>query len=144
ISTIYGQANQYRVILEALPEYQRDPGALSKIYVPAAGNLASNAANQQSSLTAGNVPTSLGTNTANSTQVPLSAFARFERTTAPLAISHQEQFPAITISFNLVKGAALSDAVAAISSAEREINMPSSVIGSYSGDAAEFSKSLAG
>ena len=144
ISTIYGQANQYRVILEAMPQYQRDPAALSKLYVPAAGNQASNAANQPSSLTAGQTPTSLGTNTAGSTQVPLSSFARFVRTTAPLAISHQEQFPSVTISFNLAPGAALSDAVAAISSAQQDIKMPTSVIGSYSGDAAEFSKSLAG
>jgi multidrug efflux pump len=144
ISTIYGQANQYRVILEAMPEYQRDPASLSKIYVPAAGNQASTAANQQTSLTSGNVPASLGTNTANATQVPLSAFARFERISAPLAIAHQEQFPSVTISFNLAKGAALSDAVESIAAAERTIGMPTSVIGTFSGDAAEFAKSLAG
>jgi len=144
ISTIYGQANQYRVILEAMPQYQRDPAALTKLFVPAAGNQASNAANQSSSLTAGQTPASLGTNTAGSTQVPLGAFARFVRTTAPLSIAHQEQFPSVTISFNLASGAALSDAVAAITSAERGIEMPSSVIGSYSGDAAEFAKSLQG
>src|SRR5262245_23909954 len=124
ISTIYGQANQYRVILEAMPQYQRDPSALSKLFVPAAGNQASNAANQSTSLTAGNQPTSLGTNTAGSTQVPLSAFARFVRTTAPLSIAHQEQFPAVTISFNLAPGAALSDAVEAITAAQNDIKMP--------------------
>ncbi|HTS39749.1 MAG TPA: efflux RND transporter permease subunit [Xanthobacteraceae bacterium] len=144
ISTIYGQANQYRVILEAMPQYQRDPAALSKLFVPAAGNQASTAANQSTSLTAGQQPTSLGTNTANSTQVPLSAFAQFVRTSAPLSIAHQEQFPAVTISFNLAPGAALSDAVAVISQAQQDINMPTSVIGSYSGDALEFAKSLAG
>jgi multidrug efflux pump len=114
ISTIYGQSNQYRVVLEALPEYQLDPTALSKLYVPG---------------TAG-------------AQVPLSAFARFEHTTAPLVIAHQEQFPSVTISFNLAPRAALSDAVTAITAAERAIGMPSSVAGSYSGDAAEFAKSL--
>jgi len=144
ISTIYGQANQYRVILEAMPQYQRDPAALSKLFVPAAGNQASTAANQSTSLTAGQQPTSLGTNTANSTQVPLSSFAQFVRTSAPLSIAHQEQFPAVTISFNLAPGAALSDAVAVISQAQQDINMPTSVIGSYSGDALEFAKSLAG
>jgi multidrug efflux pump len=144
ISTIYGQANQYRVILEAMSQYQRDPAALSKLYVPAAGTQASNAANQSTSLTAGQTPTPLGTNTAGSTQVPLSSFARFVRTTAPLAISHQEQFPSVTISFNLASGAALSDAVDAITTAQQEIKMPTSVIGNYSGDAEEFSKSLAG
>ncbi len=144
ISTIYGQANQYRVILEAMPQYQRDPAALSKLFIPAAGNQASNAANQSSSLTAGQQPQSLGTNTAGSTQIPLSAFARFVRTTAPLSVAHQEQFPAVTISFNLAPGAALSDAVSAITAAQETIKMPSSIVGSYSGDAEEFSKSLRG
>ena len=140
ISTIYGQSNQYRVILEAAPRYQNDPGSLSKLYVPAAGTQAAAA---QTSLTAGAQPAAQ-LQTAGASQVPLSAFARFEYTTAPLVISHQEQFPAATISFNLAPGAALSDAVAAISSAEQEIGVPTSVQGSYSGDAAEFAKSLAG
>ncbi|HWP25008.1 MAG TPA: efflux RND transporter permease subunit [Xanthobacteraceae bacterium] len=142
VSTIYGQANQYRVILEAMPDYQRDPAALSKLFVPAAGAQASTLAEQSTSLTAGRTSTSPSTDTANRTQVPLAAFARFVRTTAPLALTHQEQFPAVTISFNLAPGAALSDAVAAITAAQREIGMPPNVLGSYSGDAAEFAKSL--
>jgi multidrug efflux pump len=140
ISTIYGQSNQYRVILEAMPQFQLDPKALTKLYVPAAGNQATA---QSTSLTAGNQPINLA-QTAGATQVPLSSFARFEYTTAPLVIAHQEQFPAVTISFNLAPGAALSDAVEAISTAEREIGAPTSVAGNYSGDAAEFAKSLAG
>jgi multidrug efflux pump len=116
ISTIYAQANQYRVILEAMPEYQRDPTALAKLYVPST----------------------------NGAQVPLGAFTRLDKTTAPLAISHQAQFPAVTISFNLAPGRSLSDAVAAVADAERAIEMPATVIGSYSGDAAEFDKALAG
>jgi multidrug efflux pump len=116
ISTIYAQANQYRVVLEASPQYQSDPAALSRLYVPATGGA----------------------------QVPLSAVARIERRTAPLAISHQEQFPSVTISFNLAPGAALSDAVSAIAAASQAIRMPSSVTGSYSGDADEFTKSLQG
>jgi multidrug efflux pump len=139
ISTIYGQSNQYRVILEAKPEYQSDPNSLAKIYVPASGI---QAVAQSTSLTS-NSPTVIPT-VSGSPMVPLSTFAQFEHTTAPLLISHQEQFPAATISFNLAPGAALSDAVKAISDAERDIDMPSSVIGSYSGDAAEFAKSLAG
>jgi len=114
IATIYAQSNQYRIVLEAMPHYQLDPSALSKIYVPGTGGA----------------------------QVPLSAVARFEQTTAPLVIAHQEQFPSVTISFNLAPHAALGDAVAVITVAEREIGMPTSVIGSYSGDAAEFAKSL--
>jgi multidrug efflux pump len=116
ISTIYAQANQYRVVLEASPEYQSDPAALARLYVPSASGA----------------------------QVPLSALATIERRTAPLSISHQEQFPSVTISFNLAPGAALSDAVAAISAASHEIGKPSSVTGSYSGDADEFTRSLQG
>ena len=116
ISTIYAQANQYRVILEAMPQYQEDPASLSKLYVSGAGNV----------------------------QVPLSAFSTTRHVTAPLVIAHQEQFPAVTISFNLAPGFALSEAIDSIDKAERAIGMPTSVIGNYSGDSAEFAKSLAG
>jgi multidrug efflux pump len=139
ISTIYGQANQYRVILEAMPQYQNDPTALTKMYVPASGV----AAQAQSSSLTSNAP-SVIPQISGSTMVPLSAVARFEHGTAPLVISHQEQFPAATISFNMAPDASLSDAVRVISQAERTIGLPSAVIGSYSGDAAEFAKSLAG
>ena len=146
ISTIYSQANQYRVILEADPRYQQDPSALSKLYVTGAntstgttatvGNTAAGSTNTNTSATPNTVT--------GSNQVPLSTFARFEHVSAALAIAHQEQFPSVTISFNLPPGSALSDAVAAVSSATRDIQMPSSVTGSYFGDSAEFDKSLAG
>jgi multidrug efflux pump len=116
ISTIYGQANQYRVVLEALPMYQRDPSILSKLYLPGALDV----------------------------QVPLSAIATLKRTTAPLAISHQAQFPAVSLSFNLAPGAALGDAVEEVKAIETRIGMPSNIVGLFAGDAAEFSKSLAG
>jgi multidrug efflux pump len=116
ISTIYAQANQYRVVLEAKPQYQNDPSALSEIYVPGIAGA----------------------------QVPLSAVANVERRTAPLAVNHQDQFPSVTISFNLAPGGSLSEAVAAITAAQEEIGMPTSVTGTYSGDAEEFTKSLRG
>jgi multidrug efflux pump len=116
ISTIYAQTNQYRVILEALPQYQQDPATLSRLYVPSTSG----------------------------TQVPIGSIAAIEHITAPLLISHQAQFPAVTISFNLAPNAALSDAVSAITTAQHDIGLPPSVIGSYSGNAAEFAKSLAG
>lgn len=124
ISTIYGQANQYRVVLEALPMYQRDPSILSKLYLPGGA----------SSSVAG----------APNAQVPLDAVATLKRTTAPLAISHQAQFPAISLSFNLAPGAALGDAVEAVKATETRIDMPNSIVGVYAGDAAEFAKALAG
>ena len=116
ISTIYAQANQYRVILEAAPQYQRDPTSLDKLYVTST----------------------------NGSQVPLSTLAQLVPASAPLAVSHQQQFPAVTISFNLAPQGALGDAVAAISAAERAIGLPPTVVGSYSGDTAEFAKSLTG
>ncbi len=146
ISTIYGQANQYRVILEAQPRYQQDPSSLSKIYVTGSSTstgTASTVGNTATGTTNTNTTATPNTVT-GSNQVPLSAFAHFEYTSAPLAIAHQEQFPSVTISFDLAPGYALSDAVAAITAAQQEIGMPSSVTGSYSGDAAEFAKSLAG
>ncbi len=139
ISTIYGQANQYRVILEAMPQYQNDPSALTKIYVPASGIAAQAQSTSLTSNAAAIISAISGT-----PMVPLSAIARFEHTTAPLVITHQEQFPAVTMSFNLAPEAALSDAVRVIAQAEREIGMPASMVGRYAGDAAEFGKSLAG
>lgn len=116
VSTIYGQANQYRVILEALPEYQRDPTVLSKIYVAGTGGAL----------------------------VPLSTIATLTRTTAPLAIFHQAQFPAVTLSFNLAPDVSLGEAVNAITATQARIGVPSSIQGLYSGDAAEFARSLSG
>ena len=146
ISTIYGQANQYRVILEAQPRYQQDPNALSKLYVTGASTSTGTAATVANTATGTTNTNTTATPNAvtSSNQVPLSAFARFIPTSAPLAIAHQEQFPSVTISFDLNDGYALSDAVAVIRTAEQNIGMPSSVTGSYSGDAAEFAKSLAG
>src|SRR5260370_9782999 len=127
ISTIYGQANTSRVILEAKPEYQNDPTSLSKLYVPASGV---QAVAQPTSLTSTS-PTVIPT-VSGAAMVPLSAIGRYQNTTAPLVVAHQEQFPAVTISFNLAPGAALSDAVRTISQAEHEIDMPPSLPGSHS------------
>ncbi len=138
ISTIYGQANQYRVILEAAPEYQRDPSTLSRLYVPAS------AATQPVPVSSTQTTTTAQASPTPAAQVPLSVIASVERTTAPLVVMHDEQFPAATISFNLTDEASLGEAVAAVQAAEREIEMPTSIIGAYAGDAAEFSRSLAG
>ncbi|MGE0222601.1 MAG: multidrug efflux RND transporter permease subunit [Acetobacteraceae bacterium] len=115
ISTIFGQANQYRVVLEADPAWQQDPNVLRLLRVPGA----------------------------NGAQVPLAAIARFDRTVAPLVITHQAQFPSVTLSFDVAPGYSLQHAVAAVRQAEQEIGLPDTIIGSYSGDAAEFQRSLA-
>jgi multidrug efflux pump len=146
ISTIYGQSNQYRVILEAQPRYQQDPASLTKLYVTGASTANGTAATVANTATGTtNTNTSATPNAVTgSNQVPLAAFAHFENISAPLSIAHQEQFPSVTISFDLAPGYALSDAVDIITKAQTELGMPSSVTGNYAGDAAEFAKSLAG
>jgi multidrug efflux pump len=128
ISTIFTQLNQYRVIMEVMPQYQQDPISLSKIYVPA---------NAATSATTG------AASSAAATLVPLSAFATISTTTAPLVITHQGQFPAAVISFNLRPGYFLSDAVAAVQRSQKEIGLPDTIQTSFSGSAAEFQSSLA-
>ena len=138
ISTIFSQANQYRVVLEALPAWQADPASLLRLRVPATGVApASTASTNNASSNGAGQPVAAGT-----PQVPLSAIATIVRETAPLAITHQAQFPAITISFNLAPGASLSHAIAAVAQAEAELGLPATIVGSYSGDAAEFQASL--
>src|SRR5262249_28855704 len=75
--------------------------------------------------------------------IPLSAFTRFERTNTPLAVNHQGQFPAVTLSFNLAPGVALGQATAAIENAKREIGLPASIHADFAGTAAAFRESLA-
>ena len=105
----------YHVILETLPEFQRNPSKLQDIYVRSVSGVA----------------------------VPLSAFTHFESGTAPLVINHQGQFPSVTISFNLAPGAALGEATKAIEQAQSELGMPLSVQASFQGTAQSFKASLA-
>ena len=144
VSTIYGQANQYRVILEALPRYQEDLSSINRLYVePSASSAGTTSVNAGTTVTATGVPLATAADTSVSAQVPLGSFTRLQRMTAPLSVGHLAQFPAVVLSFNVANDASLSDAVAAIEKAQAEIGMPESVIGSYSGDAAEFAHSLA-
>jgi HAE1 family hydrophobic/amphiphilic exporter-1 len=116
VAQYFTQQNSYHVIMEVLPELQGDVGSLDKLYIksPTTGQ-----------------------------QVPLAAFAKWTtRKTAPLSISHQGQFPAVTISFNLAQGVALGTATDAIRQAEREMRMPASLIGTFQGNAQAFEESL--
>jgi multidrug efflux pump len=115
VSTIFTQFNQYHVVLEVQPSFQQHPDALQQIYV----------------------------RSASGASVPLSAFTRLEPTHAALAVNHQGQFPAATLSFNLAPGYALGDAVIAIADAEREIGLPASIHASFQGTAQAFQASLA-
>ena len=114
IATMYTSTNQYKVILEVQPQFQDDSSALSKIYI--AGP--------------------------NATQVPLSSFAHFTSKIEPLLLSHQGQFPAVTISFNLAPGVALGEAVDRIQALERELHLPPTVSGAFTGTAQAFQASL--
>ena len=117
ITQYFTQTNSYYVVMEILPELQDDPATLNKLYVkaPATGQ-----------------------------PVPLSAFAAWTtRPVAFLSVSHQGQFPAVTISFNLPPGVALGNAVAAVENAVAELNPPVTLSGSFQGTAQAFQDSLA-
>jgi hydrophobic/amphiphilic exporter-1 (mainly G- bacteria), HAE1 family len=115
VAVFYTQVNQYRVVLEAAPTVGADPSALDRIFVPAPGGQ----------------------------QVPLSTLVKLSETTVPLSISHQGQFPALTIAFNLAPGVALGQATIAIERAAAQIGMPASIHGQFAGTAQAFKDSLA-
>ena len=139
VSVIYTQLNQFRVILEVPPEFRDSPDALDKIYVKS--GVTTTAAAAGSGVSGAN---NLATQpSATGSLVPLSAFSKLRMSTAPLSIAHQSQLPSVTLSFNLRPGYSLGDAVDALKQAEREINLPDSVTGQFSGSAAEFRTSLA-
>ena len=116
VSTIFTQSNQYRVVLEVKPDYKKGPAALNDLYI----------ASQSGTL------------------VPLGAIARISEKPTPLVVNHQGQFPCATVSFNLVPGESLGNAVQAIEKAEREIGMPLSVKTGFQGSALAFRASLTG
>ncbi|MGD0433198.1 MAG: efflux RND transporter permease subunit [Acetobacteraceae bacterium] len=115
LSTIYTQRNQYKVVLETDPALQADPSMLDRTYVGSTTGL----------------------------QVPLSQVARFERGTSTLAVRHQGQYPAATISFSLKPGYALGDAQAAVQKATVDLRLPDNVRTEFAGNAQWLQKSLA-
>ena len=140
VSTIYNPLNQYHVVMEAAPQYWQSPETLKDIYVIAPG--ANGAIPQNpSSLNASTQVISSGNNWTIA-QIPLAAFAHWEPTATPLAVNHQGQFAATTISFNLPLGVSLSDATQAIDTEMQRIGVPTSVHGSFQGTAKVFQDSL--
>jgi HAE1 family hydrophobic/amphiphilic exporter-1 len=115
-STIYGDLAEYWVVFEVLPEFQRDPDALARLYI-----------------------------TSNSGKlVPLSAVAQLKRGVGPMTISHVGQLPSVTVSFNLAPGVALGTAVQKINELQTELHMPATITASFQGSAAVFQSSFAG
>src|SRR6185312_10950107 len=140
ISTIFTQANQYRVVLEIAPGMQRGPLTLNDIYVPAQGAQAAGAATGGA---AGSASTSSSGGASANTQVPLSTVATVEERTSPLVINHIGQFPAATVSFNLASGVSLGDAVKEVERVKAELGLPASVQINFQGAANAFRASLA-
>jgi multidrug efflux pump len=114
VSTTYRPLNQYHVVMEVAPEYQRSPDALKNIYVKST----------------------------TGAMVPLSAITHYESQRIPLTVNHQSQSPAATLSFNLTPGVSLSQATTAIEQARVNIGMPSTVHGGFAGTAQQFQSSL--
>jgi len=116
VTTITTETNQYDVLLEVLPEYQRDPAALDRLYLRSAkGNM-----------------------------VPLSAVANLTQTVAPLSINHIGQLPAVNFQFNVKPGVSLSQATTVIDQAARELGKPDTLSFTYQGTAAAFQNSISG
>ena len=115
VAITYTFLNQYHVVMEVAPEYWQDPETLRDIYV----------------------------NNNQGTLVPLSAFSRFQRNATSLAINHQGQFPAVTVSFNLLPGKSLGEAVTAVGKATHQMGLPGTIQASFKGTAEAFQASLA-
>ncbi len=114
VSTIYTPSNQYFVIMEVQPKYQRDPIQLGKLYVRSSTNQ----------------------------MVPLSQVASLQRTVGPLTVNHTGQLPSVTVSFNLRPGFALGQAVQLIDDSVRDLRMPSTIVTSFQGSAQAFETSV--
>ncbi len=115
-STIYGDLAEYWVIFEVLPEFQRDPDALARLYITSSsGKL-----------------------------IPLSAVAKLTRAVGPMTITHVGQLPSVTVSFNLAPGVALGTAVEKIRELQMELQMPATITASFQGSAAVFQSSFQG
>ena len=114
VSTMYKTINQYHVVMEVAPEYWQDPQFLKEIYVRSPAGQ----------------------------PVPLNAFSKFAPTTAPLAVTHQGLFPAVTLSFNLQPGVALGDAVEAINASAAKVGLPPTIHTGFAGTAQAYQDSL--
>jgi multidrug efflux pump subunit AcrB len=114
VSTMLTQQNQYHVVLEVEPQFQFGPNALSDIYI----------------------------NSSSGQQVPLSTLVNAAEKVAPLVVNHQGQFPSVTISFNLLPGTAIGNAVSAIQHAEQQLGKPAALTSSFQGNAQAFQSSL--
>ena len=142
ISTIYATDAEYWVMLELLPQYQNDINDIGQLYISSSMGGAPNGSS--AGIAPNGSETSASSSTAGTvnTLVPLSAVTKLTPGTMPLAVNHLGQLPAITISFNLTKGYALSDAVTAINRTRDDIGIPQTVLGQFQGQAQAFQSSM--
>ena len=159
ITTLFTQLNQYHVVLETQPDFQKNPAKLDDIYVRVAAAPSATASGTGATATAALTSSTSGapgpgiqtaaaaaaagpTSIPTGGEVPLSTFAHFESGVGPLAVNHQGQFPVVTISFNLAPGVSLGEATDAIAQAQRQIGMPPGVVAAFQGTAEAFQASL--
>ncbi|MFD0324019.1 efflux RND transporter permease subunit [Lysobacter gummosus] len=152
ISTIFTQLNQYRVVMEVGPQFRTSEALLNQLTVRGNGNgaLTGSNATEYGQLSSSNSATpsgigdtgNVGFQVGGGGAIPLASLASARVISAPLVVSHQQQLPAVTLSFNLAPGYSLSQAVEAIAEVERELKFPPQIRGQLIGKAAEFSASL--
>jgi multidrug efflux pump len=169
VSTIYNPLNQYHVVMEVAPEFWANPESLKDIYVSTSGGAISGAqataavvsavplqagavdpaqavrnlrTNQIAVSGRGSASTGPAVSTTPETMIPLASVTRYDFGTTPIAVNHQGLFVASTISFNLVPGKTLSDAVAYVNATMRDIGVPATIHGSFQGTARAFQQSL--
>ena len=168
VSTMFTQLNQYHVVLELKPGFEKNPSDLNDLFIrTAAGGSSGSSATlsggssstpSRTSTPPATLPTptsassgtsSTATSIQSSTvfptggQIPLSAFSHVETTSAPITVNHQGQFPVVTLSFNLAPNASLGDAITAVNKVHDEMGMPQSIQAAYQGTAEAFQASLA-
>jgi multidrug efflux pump len=114
VNTVFTGLNEYHVVMEVAPQFQQSPDSLKGIYLKSSSGQA----------------------------IPLSAISHFEPRTSLLAVNHQGQYPAVTLSFNLAAGKSLGDAVKAVQASAREIGLPTSIRATFQGTAQAFQSSL--
>jgi multidrug efflux pump len=136
VSTMFTQVNQYHVILEVKPEFRKDPADLDHIYIVPSASVTGTL----SATSTGTASSSVADATAEA--APLSSFAHWGTQPQTLTINHQGQFPVVTLSFNLAPGASLSQAVTAITNAEKELDIPPSIETAFQGETQAFQASL--
>jgi len=135
VSTMFTQLNQYHVVLEVKPGFEKSPSDLSDLFIRTAA-VTSGVPSIAPSIQSSSAFPSGG-------QIPLNTFSHVETTTAPITVNHQGQFPVVTLSFNLAPSASLGDAVKAVNKVHDEMGMPPSVQAAYQGTAEAFQASLA-